>query len=306
MTQLPLSGAFLGSRFAVPAARSRERDIEFSADLRGVTAGYFQTMAVRTVAGRGFSAHDGPGSPAVAIVDETLARRFWPAGDAVGGRLRWIRTGESVEIVGVVASVRHYGLAAPPRETVYRPYEQYAAMPEMFVQVRSTRGFDEARSALIEEVRRLDPNQAVADIERVDTLVQNALGQPRFSTRLLMIFAALSVLLASIGIYGIVSLAVVERTHEIGVRMALGAEPERIARMIVGDSVRMAMAGLPLGIGSALLLAPLACALLFDVSPWDVQIFAGTVAFSTAVALTASYLPARRAARLDPAAALRR
>jgi putative ABC transport system permease protein len=190
ITQLPMSGAFLGSTFAVPAGESRPVDIEFGADLRGVTPGYFDTMGIRLVGGREFSPHDDADSARVAIIDATLARRFWPDGQVVGKRLRWVRTNESLEIVGVAAAVRHYGLAAPSRETVYRPYQQYAAIPEMFVVARSAGGYDVASRAVLEEVRRLDPNQPVADARRMDTLVEESLGQPRFNTLLLTVLPA--------------------------------------------------------------------------------------------------------------------
>jgi predicted permease len=306
ITQLPMSGAFLGSRFAVPAGESRDMDTEFGADLRGVTVGYFDTMRIRLVSGREFSHHDDAEGRRVAIVDESLARRFWPGGHAIGRRLRWVRTNEGLEIVGVVASVRHYGLGAPPRETVYRPYEQYAAMPEMFVEARSSLGFDVARAAIIQEVRQLDPNQPVADMRRMDTLVEDSLGQPRFNAFLLAAFAVVALLLAAVGVYGVMSFAVSERTREIGVRMALGADPQTVLWLIVREGARMAFVGVTFGAILALVLAGSLRTMLFGVSPWDTQIFGIVLPLLTLVALTASYLPARRAARLDPSEALGR
>ncbi len=304
VTQLPMSGAFLGSTFALPPGEERPNAVEFGADLRGITSDYFDTLGIKVIRGRGIAAHDSRDTAGVAVVDETLARRFWPDGQAVGRRLRWVRTNELLEIVGVVAAVRHYGLAAPPRETVYRPYTQYAAIPEMFVEARSPRGYETARTAIVEEIRRLDPNQPVADLRRVATLVEESLGQPRFNTLLLTVFAAIAMLLAAVGIYGVMSFAIGERTHEIGIRMALGADKASVLRLMVRDGIWMTIGGVAAGLALAVVLARALRTLLFGVNPWDPAIFSGVALLLAAVALFASYLPARRAARLDPTAAL--
>jgi putative ABC transport system permease protein len=262
-------------------------------------------MRIRLMSGRLFTADDRVDSRPVAVIDHTLARRFWPDGDAVGRQLRWVRTNDLIDIIGVVASVRHYGLAAPPRETVYRPYPQYAAMPEMFVEAQSPRGIDRARAAMVEEVRRLDADQPIADLGRVDALVEASLGQPRFNTLLLAVFAGMALLLAAVGVYAVMAFAVSERTREIGVRMALGADAAAVGRMIVRDGAIMTLLGVGTGVVLALALARGLRTLLFGVSPWDPGVFAAVAALLATVALAASYLPARRAARLDPTIALR-
>jgi predicted permease len=305
VTQLPMSGAFLGSSFALPAGNARASAVEFGADLRGVTTGYFDTMRIQLVSGRAFTKDDRAESRPVAVIDQTLARRFWPDGDAVGHQLRWVRTGDLIDIVGIVAAVRHYGLTAPPRETVYRPYAQYAAMPEMFVEAQSPRGFETARAAVVEEVRRLDEDQPIADLGRVDALVEASLGQPRFNTLLLAVFAGMALLLAAVGVYGVMAFAVSERTREIGVRMALGADAAAVGRMIVRDGAIMTVFGVGTGVVLALVLARGLRTLLFGVNPWDPGVFLTVTALLAVVALAASYLPARRAARLDPTVALR-
>ena len=307
ITQLPMSGAFLGSSFTVQeGGADAARSAEFSADLRGVTPGYFETMAIRLVSGRDFSPRDGASANPVTVIDETLARRFFPSGDAVGRHLRWVRTGQVLEIVGVVKAVRHYGLAAPPRETVYRPTEQYAAVPEMFVETRSPRGFESARDALVAEVRRLDPNQPITDLRRLDSLVEESLGQPRFNTLLLLVFAGISLLLSALGVYAVLAFAVSERTREIGVRIALGANRREILQLIIGDGLRMVAAGVVVGVVAAAMLTRSLGALLAGVSPLDPQVFALVLAGLPLIALIASYIPARRAAQLDPVDALRR
>lgn len=306
VTQLPMSGAFLGSAFAIPAGVGRDADVQLSADLRGVTPGYFTVLGVRLIDGRLLEFGDIRDARAVAVVDETLAHRFWPGARAVGRRLRWVRTNELIEIVGVVAAVRHYGLATPPRETVYRPYAQYAAIPEMFVEARSDRGYDVARAAMLEEVRRLDPDQPVADLGRLDSLVEASIGQPRFNTLLLASFATVAVLLAAIGIYGVMAFAVSERTQEIGLRMALGADRLAVRLLIVRDGAVLTTLGVGSGIALALVAARALRSLVFVIAPWDPPIFVGGSLLLAAIAMAASFLPADRAARLDPMHALRK
>ena len=251
------------------------------------------------IQGRLLTAADVREASGVALVDETLARRFWPAGNPLGRHLRWVRTNERIEIVGVVGAVRHYGLAALPRETVYRPYAQYAAMPEMFVEARSPNGYDTARTAIVEEVRRLDPDQPVAELGRVEALVEASLGQPRFNAALLAVFAAIALLLAAIGIYGVMAFSVSERTQEIGVRMALGADPASVRRLIVRDGAAMTSAGVGAGTAGAAVAAQALRSLLFGVTPWDPAIFASVPLALAAIAMIASYCTraARRRAR---------
>jgi putative ABC transport system permease protein len=305
VTQLPMSGAFLGSSFAALAGEDRDADVEFAADLRGVTPDYFRTLGMRVVRGRSLTAADTRDTAGVAVIDETLARRFWPAGDAVGRHLRWVRTNDRIEIVGVVSAVRHYGLAALPRETVYRPYQQYAAIPEMFVEARSPYGVETAQRAIVEEVRRLDAGQPVAELGRVESLVEASLGQPRFNTIVLALFSAIALLLAAIGIYSVMAFAVSERTQEIGVRMALGADPASVRALIVREGAMLTALGVGAGAGVAAIAAGALRSLLVGVSPWDPLVFAGVPLVLAAVAMTASFLPARRAAALDPTTALR-
>ncbi len=306
ITQLPMSGAFLGSTFAPLPGESRDPGGEFGADLRGVTPGYFRALGIELVSGRELTVRDARDSTPVAIVDETLARRFWPDAPAVGRHLRWVRTGDVLEIVGVVRAVHHDSMAAAPRETVYRPYSQYAAMPEMYVEARSPLGYEAARRAIVEEVRRLDGAQPVADLRRMDTLVQAAMGQPRFNTLLLTAFAAIATLLAAVGVYGVMSFAVSERTSEIGVRMALGADATAIVSLVVKTGARLTFAGVMVGSLLAAAAGQAIRGLLFGVSPSDPPIFAGVLVFVTLVAMAACGIPAFRAAKLDPTIALRR
>jgi putative ABC transport system permease protein len=306
ITQLPMSGAFLGSGFTVPPGQSREPVTDVPADLRGISGAYFDTLRIRLVAGRAFTTHDTADAPRDAIIDETLARRVWPHDDPIGRTLVWTRTGQRLEVVGVVAAVRHDGVAAPPRETVYRPYAQYASMAEMFIEARSGAGFDAARTAILDEVHRLDRDQPVADLARLDALVEDSLGQPRFNALLLAVFAGAALLLAAVGIYGVMSFSVTQRAPEIGVRLALGADPRAIVRMLVADAARLALGGVLAGLLLAVVLTQVLRTLLFGVSPWDPGVFAGVATLLATVSLAASYLPARRAARLEASSALRR
>jgi putative ABC transport system permease protein len=305
ITQLPMSGAFLGSTFTVPPGQSREPVTDVSSDLRGVSGNYFDTLRIRLIAGRTFTPHDTADTQAVAVVDETFARRVWPRENPIGTSIVWTRTGLRLEVVGVVGAVRHYGVAAPPRETVYRPYAQYAYIPEMFVEARSAAGVEVARAAILEEVHRLDRDQPVADVAKLDALVEESLGQPRFNALLLAVFAGAALLLAAVGIYGVMSFSVTQRAPEIGVRLALGADPRSIVRMLVADAARLALAGVIVGLVLAIGLTQILRTLLFGVSPWDVGVFAVVATLLAAVSMGASYLPASRAARLDASSALR-
>jgi putative ABC transport system permease protein len=302
VSHLPLSGTVLGSGFVAeggPAAGT-----EVAADLRGTTPGYFAAMGIPLVRGRGFRDADGPEAPPVAVVDETLAGRLWPGEDPVGKRLRWIRSDVPLQVVGVARSVRHVGLGVPPEPTVYRPYAQYARATALFVAVRGNGSAESLAEEVRAAVRALDPGQPVADLRGMESRVEESLGRPRFQALLLGGFAAAALLLAAVGLYGVISYSVAQRTHEIGVRMALGATPGTVRRMVVGRGAAITAAGLAAGLLLALGLARLLAGLLYGVAATDPATYAAVVLLLGAVALLATWLPARRATRVDPLAAL--
>jgi len=271
---------------------------------RGVTAGYFRAIGIPLIAGRFFNDADTAASQPVAIVDETLAKRFWPQGGAIGGRVIRDANEKVEEIVGVVGKVKPDRLDGDDWPTIYMPHSQRPDQTMILV-VRTAGEPMAAASAVVRTVHELDAEQPVADVRPMDEVVDEAVAGARFNTVSLAIFAAIAFLLAAIGIYGVISYDVTARTNEIGIRMALGAESGNVIKLILGHGARLAASGIAIGLVLAFGLTRLMASMLFGVSPRDFYTFAAISALLGAVALAASYLPARRAMALDPAAALR-
>jgi putative ABC transport system permease protein len=305
VTQLPLSGAHLGSGF-LPEPAAADGELPFlAADLRGVTPGYFRAMGVPLLRGRGFTDADARDAPRVAVVDETLAARFWPGEDPVGQRIRWQRAPEPIEVVGVAAAVRHAAPGQAPRETVYRPYAQYSPATPVFLAVRADGDPAALAAALRREIHGLDPDQPIAEVVGMQERVRRALDEPRFYSLLLGVFAGAALFLAALGIYGVVSIGVAQRTREIGIRTALGASRRDVLRLVLREGLRLSLLGVAGGVLAAIALTRVLAGLLHEVSATDPLVFALVPVLLTAAALLACYLPARRAARVDPTVALR-
>lgn len=302
IAQLPLSGSVLGSRFTLD---TRTPDAGVDADLRGITPRYFETMGIRLVEGRAFTPSDGVNTPAVAVVDETFARRAWPQESAVGKRIRWIRQSDRpIEVVGVVAGIRHKGLEAPPRETVYRPHAQYARNTMVFV-VRGAGDAARLAHPVLAAIREVDADQPVADVTTMDALMQRSLAQPGFATGLAATLAAMALMLTVVGTYGLSSYAVAQRQREIGIRLALGARPGGVIRMILGEGVRSAAMGLALGLPLAIVAARTVSAKLTGAAPAD-PLLVIIVAIALVITIAAAcWIPARRASRVSPSEPLR-
>ena len=285
-------------------------------DQQAATPGYFQAMQIPLVRGRLLTNADDAGAPLVVVVDANFAHRFWPHGDAIGQRvaldtipnvkpavLRW-RT-----IVGVVGHVKHYALDVEGREQIYAPHGQplYGAFVprDMTLAVRTSLDPASVTSAIREQVFAIDKDLPLYNIATMEHLVSNSVAQPRLNLSLLAAFAALALVLSAVGVYGVMAYAVTQRTHEIGIRMALGAMPRDVLKQVLSEGGRLAFVGLSLGIVAALALTRLMASLLFAVKPNDpltIGVAAGLLAL---VALVACYLPARRATRVDPMVALR-
>jgi predicted permease len=270
----------------------------------GATAAYFQTMGIPLIAGRFFNDADTAESRPVAIVDETLAKRFWPQGGAVGGGLITDANDKVEEIVGVVGRVKPDKLEGDDWPTIYMPYSQKHDQTAILT-VRTAGDPLNLASAVMRTVHDLDPEQPVADVRSMDQILDSALAGARFNAAALGIFAAIAFLLAAIGIYGVISYDVTARTNEIGIRMALGAQPGDVTKLVLRQGARLAGYGIALGLAAALWLTQLMESMLFGVNPRDFYTLASVSALLGAIALAAGYLPARRAAALDPVAALR-
>jgi putative ABC transport system permease protein len=302
---LPLTGLVAGSPFWVedmPAPPESQRPMAL---FRSVTPAYFQVMGIPLLAGRAFRAADDVQARPVAIVNQRLARRFWPASSALGQHLVIDLPVKSVaEIVGVVGDVKSESMQRDDWPTIYSPFAQ-VPMASVVLAVRAAGTPLTLAQAVRRAVRDLDPNQPVGDIRTMEEVVDDTVSSARFNTRLLTAFALIAFILASVGIYGVISYDVSERMNEIGIRMALGAQPGDVLRMVVGQGARMAGLGIAAGVTLSLVLTRLMSSMLFGVQATDAYTFAGISVLLAAVALVASYLPSRRAMALNPVSALR-
>ncbi len=302
---LPLSGQRSSSGFNVEGRPPAAPGAEPVGDMRAVTPGYFKAMGIAMKEGRALEESDNAGSPAVGVVSETLARTFWPNESAVGHYLlyEWYAN-ERVRIVGVAADVHHGGADQAAYMEIYRPLAQfpYAAMTLV---VRGSGDPASYTASLREAVRSIDPGIPLAEVHTMDELVSQSLGRTRLSTTLFSMFGALGLLLAAVGIYGVMSYTVQRRRHEIGVRMALGARGGDVVRMVVLRGALLVVAGLLIGTIGGLAGARLMEKLLFGVTPGDRVTFIAIAGILGSVGLLAAYLPARKATRVDPVSVLR-
>jgi putative ABC transport system permease protein len=302
---LPLTGLGGGSIFFIegrPLPPPEDRPVGL---VRFVNGSYFPTMGIPLLAGRLFSAADRADAPPVILVNQTLARRFWPGGSALGGKINVSVANAPVgEIVGVVGDVKSEKMEAEDWPTIYYPYTQTAPASAAFVVRASVPPMQLAR-AVSREVQQLDRDQPLAEVRTLEEIVYQATAGSRFNTVVLGVFATLAFVLAAVGIYGVISYDVSRRVHEIGIRLALGAEEADVLKLILGQGARLAAIGISLGLVAAFSLTRLMASLLFAVRPDDAWTFAAISLLLAVVALAASYVPARRAASLDPLEALR-
>jgi predicted permease len=273
-------------------------------NVRIVTPDYFHTMGVPLLKGRYFDERDARGAPETVIVDQTLAERFWPNEDPIGKRLQRGSSGSWRTVVGVISDAKEYSSEKEPPIAVYFPFEQYVAR-SMFLVIRTIPDPSKMAPAIIGEIQALDPDMPVFDVNTMEQRLHFSLARRRFSMFLLGAFAVLASILAAIGIYGVMSYSVSQRTHEIGVRVALGARPGSILTLVIRQGFVLASIGTGIGLTAAFLLTRVMSSLLFEVSAIDPFTFVATPLLLASVSLLASYIPARRAARVDPMVALR-
>ena len=279
-------------------------------NIRVVTPDYLRTMGIPLRRGRYFEDRDGVQSLQVAVINEAMARKFWPTEDALGKRFKIGSDRSNVPwltIVGIVGDVRQMGLEIPGRQEMYIPLrqsEQAWAIPNEMA-IRTTVEPMSLAGAVRRQIRAVDPEQPVSDLQPMEEIVETEISQRRMQMLLLGAFAALAVLLASLGIYGVLAYAVTQRTPEIGVRMALGARQADVVRMVVGQGMGLALLGVAIGMVASFVLSRLMASLLFGVSVRDPLTFFAVTLLLLAVALAACYVPARRAAKVDPMVALR-
>ena len=302
---LPLEGLGVGTTFAVADRPAPPPDQRPLALMRTASPAYFRAMGIPLIAGRVFAASDTAQAPPVVMVNRMLARRFWPAENPIGGRLAVDAIeGRVAEVVGVVGDVKPEGLEGEDWPTVYNPYAQ-APASTMAVVVRTGPAPRLLAEAVQREVHGLDAAQQVAEVRTMEDVLAGVLAEPRFDAALLGIFAQIAFVLAAVGIYGVIAYDVSQRTHEIGIRVALGAQPSALLKLILGQGARLAACGIAIGMAAAFALTRLMANLLYEVKPTDAWTFAAVPLLLGAVALLASYIPSRRAMALGPMAALR-
>jgi putative ABC transport system permease protein len=304
---LPFSDNSMGTSFAIegrPVPKSEQPGTQF----RSIGLEYFRTMRIPLIAGRTFTAADTRTSAPVVIINQTLARKFFPNENPIGKRIKpgVSDTGDSVmrEIVGVVGDVRHRRLWRAPDPESYVPYDQ-VAVGGMTMVVRAAADPQALMPVIRNEVKRADAELPLYNVRTLEEYVSGSVAQRRFTALLLGIFAGVALLLAAVGLYGVMSYGVAQRTHEIGVRVALGAESGDVLRLVIGQGLRLTLLGVVLGWLGALGVSRFLSGLLYGIAGDDPVTFAGVAAVFVAVALVACYVPARRAMRVDPLVALR-
>jgi putative ABC transport system permease protein len=278
--------------------------VRLTADFRDVSPSYFGTMGIPLRRGRDFTDHDNADAPFVVIIDETLARHYFPNQDPIGKHVLFSAAGRPREIVGVVGGVRDTGVDQQPRPTIYFPYPQ-AGDQTLSLVIRTFASPEAILPDIKNAIWAVDKDEPIFEVRTMDEIVSGLVSAPRLAFILLGIFAFLALALGAVGIYGVTSYAVSQRTHEIGVRLALGARHADVLKLVVGNGLRLALIGVAAGMLTALALTRFLTSILYGVRPSDPLTLAAVSCLLPAVAALASYIPARRASRVDPVRALR-
>jgi predicted permease len=308
VSPLPFSGDDSSASFNIEGRAQSAGDPGPHGGIRSVSARYFEAMGIKLLAGRYFSEADRKDSLPVAIIDENLARQYWPNQTPIGKRMRNGKDDPWVTIVGLVAHVKHSQLAADSGKGVYYyPIFQSAGsgVATVYFVARGVGSTGDLGEAIHRAVQSVDPKQAVFDLKTMDERLAMALGPQQFAVSLLSAFAAAALLLAALGLYGVINYNVAQRTRELGLRVALGARPPQILRMVIGQGMRLVGIGAILGFVAASALAQVISSQLFEVSSLDPATFVLSAVVLGATALLAAYIPAWRAMRVDPMIALR-
>ena len=304
ISYLPLTGPAARDGFKIVGQPEPAPGQEPPCEVRVITPSYFRAMGIPLLKGRLLDERDGK-EPRVLLINEALARKNFPNEDPIGKRIAvsWA-DGAIDEIVGVVGDIKEGALDKEPEPAIYWPHprEPYSGMA--FV-VRTSGDALRFSNAVQKQIRALDPEQPVADVRTMEQVISKSIARPRFNTLLLGIFSGVALVLASVGLYGVMSYSAAQRTQEIGIRMALGAKPGDILRLVVGHGMKLTAAGIVIGVIASFALTRVMSSLLFGVTATDLPTFLGVSTLLTGVALLANYIPARRATRVNPVVALR-
>jgi putative ABC transport system permease protein len=298
----PLAGGLLRSVLMEGADTTTKDRVLVQVNV--VSAGYFKTMGIPIVRGRDFTAADTAMAPTVVVVNETLAEQFWKGEDPIGKRFKWFGAQDYTTVVGVAKNSKYNGVAEDPLPFIYEALKQDYT-PAGAIHVRAAGDAAALSTALRQAIREVDPTLSMFNVRTLEEQVEQSLRQQRMNVILLTTFGGLALLLAAIGLYGVASYSVAQRTREIGVRMALGAQPSSVLGLVLGNGLALVAIGLGLGLLVALALAGTMQTLVVGVNPRDPVTFIVTPAILGAIALLATYIPARRATRIDPLIALR-
>jgi putative ABC transport system permease protein len=296
----PFGGGNAQASLQVVGQPEKPPDQQTSAELNSVSPGYLRTVGIRLIEGRDFNANDGPNSLPVALISES-ARAEFNGKNPIGER---IDMGEPITVVGIVSDVRRRSLDAPGKAAVYLPYTQFV-LPYMGAVVRTDRGAGAVAAVVRAAVAEIDPDLPIGDVKTMAQSIEESMGEPRFRSFLIATFALLALLLAAVGVYGLISFTVTQRVPEIGVRLALGASPQQVFTEIIGQGLRLAVVGVVVGLVAAAGATTLVRGLLFNTSATDPLVYGSLAALLLAMAVLACYVPARRAMRVDPMTALR-
>jgi putative ABC transport system permease protein len=275
-------------------------------DVRIVQPGYFQTMSIPLLRGRDFADSDTAEAPLRFIINETMARKHWPGRDPLGQRIVVHMQNENPpgEIIGVVGDVKHNGLDAEPKEMVYYSHTRLTMNSMTFV-LRTDRDPEQLTRAATGVIRALDPAQPVADVRTMTSWIDESVTPARFRMLLLAVFSGVALVLAVVGVYGVVSYSVSQRTHEMGVRVALGARPADILRLVLSRSTLLGVGGIVAGVAGAIALTRWMRSLLFEITPTDAATYITLSLVMILAVVAAALAPARRATKVDPITAIR-
>jgi len=310
ITDLPLAGNFVDHRAVIDGRPTPAVGTEPEVQTLSVMGDYFSVMQIPIRAGRGFRPTDREGQPLVAIVNEALVRQLLPGQNPIGTRIDWTRRNgphQWMTIIGVAGDVKHSGLNQPMDPAVYAPFSQNdeAWRRWMTLVIKSRLPLAGVVNEVKKQVWSLDSQIPISDVQSMEDLMVVSVAQQRFNMVLLGIFAGLALILAGVGIYGMIAYRVNQRTHEIGVYVALGAQQQDVLRLVMKDGMKLVVLGIVLGLAGAIALTRLMVSLLFEVNPTDTATLIVVAFLLGAVALTACYIPARRALSIHPMTALR-
>jgi putative ABC transport system permease protein len=300
MFPFPFGGGNAQASLSVIGQPEKPPEQRTSAEMNSISPGYLRASGIRLLRGRDFDETDGPDSPPVVLINESAVKEFGGK-DPIGEK---IDMGDPFTVIGIVSDARRRSLDAPPKAAIYLTYTQFV-LPYMGAIVRTDRGAAAVSSAVKTAVAQIDPDLPIGDVKTMEQIIEESTGEPRFRSFLIASFAVLALLLAAVGVYGLISFTVTQRVPEIGVRLALGASPGQVFSQVIGQGLRLAAIGVVLGLAAAAAATTLVRGLLFDTSATDPVVYGALAVLLLAVAGFACYVPARRAMRVDPMTALR-